>query len=554
MSARLAPGTLLADTYRVVRLVGVGGMGEVYEATHARLPGRYAVKVLLGDIAGRPDVLQRFRREAEVTSALRHPNIVQVLDFNLTPDGSPYLVMEYLEGRELAEEIHRQGALPIERVLDLVGQIALGLAAAHSRQVVHRDLKPQNMFLVRLPGSEREVVKMVDFGVSKVREATTKLTMEEAILGTPQYMAPEQAQGKLAEITDRTDQFALGAITYELLAGRPAFGSGSVPSILYQVVHQQPPPLAKVAPDVGPAVEAAVFRALSKRATERYPSVLAFHAELVHAAAIDREVRTVETPSPLYLPRGPIEAGGAAEVGELADVPRAAAPTARVPEVAPTAVIPPVAPTERLPPRPAIAPTAVLPVKAKRAPVRSAKLAAAKPAPTTTLGAAAASYAADPRRHGASRRWLAWLGAAVLVLGAAGVTTFALLAPPGARRASGSKETAPAVAPAPKLSKIEVEHQPPGLRVTVDGVVQALPIWLPANADVHTLLFEAVGYHPTEVHVDGRESRSIVLSMKPLAGEATATGTGAATAPVVPHKPKPRTKRQPAGVVPAADI
>jgi serine/threonine protein kinase len=220
---------LLADTYRVSRLIGVGGMGEVYEATHDRLVGRYAVKVLSSEIRSRADVFQRFRREAEVTSGLRHPNIVQVLDFNVTPDGDPYWVMEYLDGIDLCAELERVGPMPPNRVLDLVGQIASALAAAQDHKIVHRDLKPQNLFLVRLPGEEREIVKVVDFGISKVREATTKLTQDSAIIGTPQYTAPEQAQGQAALIDERTDEFALAAITYELFTRWPFTASWCAP-------------------------------------------------------------------------------------------------------------------------------------------------------------------------------------------------------------------------------------------------------------------------------------------------------------------------------------
>jgi serine/threonine protein kinase/ABC-type Fe3+ transport system substrate-binding protein len=294
--ASLTPGMLLADTYRVVRLIGAGGMGEVYEATHDRLAGRYAVKVLLAEIMSRRDVFQRFRREAEVTSGLRHPNIVQVLDFNVTPDGHPYLVMEYLDGIELAAEIAKVGPMPPSRVLDIVGQIASALTAAQNHKIVHRDLKPQNLFLVHLPGEDREVVKVVDFGISKVREATTKLTQESAIMGTPQYMAPEQAQGKITQIDERTDEFALAAITYELFTGKPAFQGESVPSILYQVVHEQPEPVSHVTPMVEPEVDAVVLKALSKSPSDRYPSALVFHRELTRAVAADHEVRSANLP------------------------------------------------------------------------------------------------------------------------------------------------------------------------------------------------------------------------------------------------------------------
>lgn len=298
MANSLAPGTLLADTYRVVRLIGVGGMGEVYEVAHDRLAGRYAVKVLLAEIMNRADVFQRFRREAEVTSGLRHPNIVQVLDFNVTAEGHPYLVMEYLDGVELAAELARVGAMPPDRVLDLVGQIASALAAAQDHKIVHRDLKPQNLFLVRLPGQDREVVKVVDFGISKMREATTQLTQDTAIIGTPQYMAPEQAQGKGALIDERTDEFALGAITYELLTGRPAFAGESVPSTLYQVVHEQPDPPSALVPGLSPAIDAVIGKALAKAPGDRYPSALAFHRELLRAFATAPGLATATLPNP----------------------------------------------------------------------------------------------------------------------------------------------------------------------------------------------------------------------------------------------------------------
>jgi len=293
MVACFRPGTLLADTYRIVRLVGTGGMGEVYEATHDRLPGRYAVKVLLADIANRTDVIQRFRREAEVTSRLRHPNIVQVLDFNVTEEGYPYLVMEFLEGVELAAEIARVGAMPPARVVDIVGQIASALAAAQSHAIVHRDLKPQNLFLVRLPGENREIVKVVDFGISKVLASATKLTRDTTIMGTPEYMAPEQALGQGALIDERSDEFALAAITYELFTGQRAFQGDSAPSVLYQVVHEEPPPVTARSPRVGPAVDVVVRKGLAKSPEGRYPSALAFHQELVRAVAAGGDKHTV---------------------------------------------------------------------------------------------------------------------------------------------------------------------------------------------------------------------------------------------------------------------
>src|SRR4051812_13579937 len=215
----LAPGTVLDGTYCIVRRVGQGGMGEVYEATHARLAGRYAVKVLHAGTSAQPEAYMRFQREALVTSGLRHPGIVQVVDFNRTADGRPYLVMEFLAGEELAALIGAAAPMPVARTAALVEQIAAALAAAHKQGIVHRDLKPQNVFVLPLDGG-RELAKVVDFGISKVQALAQALTNESAMLGTPQYMAPEQAVGKSGDVGPAADQFALGAMAYEMLTGR----------------------------------------------------------------------------------------------------------------------------------------------------------------------------------------------------------------------------------------------------------------------------------------------------------------------------------------------
>lgn len=275
----LAPGTILDRTYQIVRLVGQGGMGEVYEAVHTRFPGRFAIKVLLDELAKKEDVQKRFRREAEIACSLRHPNIVQITDFNWLPDQSPYLVMEFLEGEELDQVLRRLGVLPLLAVMDLVGQITAALSAAHEKQIIHRDLKPQNLFLVTVPGDERRVVKILDFGISKMCEATTHLTRQAAVIGTPKYMAPEQACGLIDQIDQRSDEFSLAAITYEMLTGRPPFHAESVDAVLFQVVHQDPPPFVQPMP----AVEAVVRRGLAKVQDARFPTVRAFHQALVSA-------------------------------------------------------------------------------------------------------------------------------------------------------------------------------------------------------------------------------------------------------------------------------
>jgi len=280
---KLPPGAMLGKTYRVTRWIGGGGMGDVYEVTHQRLAGRYAAKVLSGDFASHPDAFSRFRREAMMTSGLRHPGIVQVIDFDRADEGHPYMVMELLEGQELATLIAESAPMGLRRTLGLVEQIGSALEAAHRQGIVHRDLKPQNVFVSPLERG-RELVKILDFGISKALVETQKLTRTAAVIGTPHYMAPEQATGRGAEVDARADQFALAAIAYELLSGQLAFAGDSVLAIIYQVVHVDPPPLTSIAPQVPAAVDAVIRRGLAKEPTARYRDIGEFIAALFAAA------------------------------------------------------------------------------------------------------------------------------------------------------------------------------------------------------------------------------------------------------------------------------
>jgi serine/threonine protein kinase len=280
----LAVGSIVGDTYQVSRLLGRGGMGSVWEANHLRLPGkRVAIKVLHSDVATDQEALARFRREAEIASRLGHPNIVEVHDFNTLPGGQPYLVLELLVGESLDARI-RRGPMPAEQAIRIAAQIAAGLSAAHRAEVVHRDLKPQNVFLVaRDDEVGGELVKVLDFGISKIRGSQTVKTQDSTILGTPQYMAPEQATGNHASVDQRTDVFALGAIVFEMLTGGPAFNGQNIPEVVFKVVYQPAPPLAPLAPEAPPRVVRAVERALAKNQDERFPDVASFVEEMAGA-------------------------------------------------------------------------------------------------------------------------------------------------------------------------------------------------------------------------------------------------------------------------------
>jgi len=270
-------GSVIADTYTIEAVIGRGGMGAVFLASHRRLPGKkVAIKLLHAELTD-DEVVARFRREALIASQLNHPNIVDVTDFNVTPEGMPYLVLEYLQGESLAQRI-KDGPMPLDHVLSIIRQVGSAVAAAHRENIIHRDLKPQNIFLVpkEVDGRIIEIAKVLDFGISKIRGSQTIQTQESTLLGTPQYMAPEQATGQHSNVDERTDVFALGAIVYEMLSGEPAFAGANIPEVVFKVVYEEPPPLAQRAPGVPPEITAAVVRAMTKDAAARFPTVGAF--------------------------------------------------------------------------------------------------------------------------------------------------------------------------------------------------------------------------------------------------------------------------------------
>jgi len=283
---------VLGDSYVIGRRIGRGAMGEVYEAEHVRLPGQFAVKVLLPELQGNQEAFARFCREAEIMSQLRHPNIVQLFDFNIAPDTRPYFVMEYLEGRDLEARL-QAGPLTLAAITRIVDAVSSALALAHAHGVVHRDLKPANIFLATVDGQTDELVKVLDFGISKVRAAAAQISQAVDLLGTPSYMAPEQARGHGDAVDGRTDQFALGAITYRMLTGQDPFQGDDTAAVLYQAVHEDPPPLSLFLPtDWDPRpLQAVLARAMAKKPDARYGGMM----ELARAFD-DAAERTIGTP------------------------------------------------------------------------------------------------------------------------------------------------------------------------------------------------------------------------------------------------------------------
>jgi eukaryotic-like serine/threonine-protein kinase len=282
ITVELKPGAILADTYKIIRQIARGGWGIVYEARHNRLSQMLvAIKVLRASVAQRPVAADRFRREAEICSRLNHPHIVSVTDWNVTPDGSPFFVMEFLKGENLFSRMSRV-KIPRPLVYQILQQTVAALSAAHSQGIIHRDLKPSNVFLVTTEQEDGwdEHVKILDFGISKIMSDHTLQLTDQKIIGTPGYMSPEQSRGKNDELDSRSDQFSLGVIAYEMFSGKQAFKADTVESMLYQVVHEEPQDLAKLSPDLPSNVIAAIQRAMSKDPEQRYPSISKFLQDL----------------------------------------------------------------------------------------------------------------------------------------------------------------------------------------------------------------------------------------------------------------------------------
>ncbi len=304
---QLSSGMLVGETWEILEPIGRGGMGEVWRARHVRVEGKQAaIKVLRATTDGMPDQVARFRREAEIAARLEHPNIVQLFDFSSLPSGAPYLVMELLRGESLGKRLSR-GVMPFAELQEVVVQVGSALHVAHAAGVVHRDLKPENIFLVATPTGTQ--VKVLDFGISKLVGSDSLQTSDSIVLGTPQYMSPEQAMAEHSAITGQSDVFSLGTICFEALTGHRPFAAATLARTVYLVAMEPSPSLRTFAPDLPEHVIDAVDHALSKLPEDRTPDVASFVKQLCGVTisasgnrrvtpAVDPAVETVARPAP----------------------------------------------------------------------------------------------------------------------------------------------------------------------------------------------------------------------------------------------------------------
>jgi eukaryotic-like serine/threonine-protein kinase len=298
-------GQTLDGRYRIESLLGEGGMGVVYRATHIYLDTQFAVKILNQELVANQSAIERFRREAKATGRIHHPNAIQVTDFGVTSERIVYLVMELVDGKTLGDLLQSEGSLDYRRAVGIMLQVCAAVEAAHQSGVIHRDLKPDNIKIKQVGDSER--IKVLDFGIAMLREREPTsdshnsnnsnddpnlyrtITETGTIIGTPQYMSPEQCRAR--KLDPRSDIYSLGIILYELLSGKHLYPSIEALDVMLKQIREMPPSLREVCPTVPSAIESVVMRALEKDPARRQSSAAEFAAELEQAlAASEKEI------------------------------------------------------------------------------------------------------------------------------------------------------------------------------------------------------------------------------------------------------------------------
>jgi hypothetical protein len=279
LTADVREGDVLAGKYRVDKVLGVGGMGVVVAARHLQLDTKVAIKFLLPGMLASPEAVSRFAREARAAVKITGEHVARVFDVGTLETGAPYMVMEFLEGGDLAAWVQQRGALPVETAVDFVLQACVAVTEAHSLGIVHRDIKPANLFCIRRADGQL-TIKVLDFGISKVTDLGgsgpgMSVTKTSAMMGSPLYMSPEQMQSS-KDVDGQTDIWALGVVLYELLAGQVPFNGETLPEVCVKIATQHPPPLHTFRRDVPDGLKDVITRALEKDRARRYRTVAEF--------------------------------------------------------------------------------------------------------------------------------------------------------------------------------------------------------------------------------------------------------------------------------------
>lgn len=279
----LSAGDIIDGKYRIVRLLGEGGMGAVFEGENVRIHRKVAIKVLHGGVAENADAVQRFEREAQAAGRIGSEHIVEVLDLGNLESGDRYMVMEFLDGSSLSDRIRDRGRIPPTELFPIAKQMLDGLEAAHGAGIIHRDLKPDNVYLLRTRGGQADFVKLLDFGISKFQalsgDSGFSMTRTGAVMGTPYYMSPEQAKGAKG-MDHRADLYAAGVILYECVTGQVPFNADTFNELLFKIVLETPPPALQLVPDLDPGFAAIVDKAMAREPGHRYQTCAEFREAL----------------------------------------------------------------------------------------------------------------------------------------------------------------------------------------------------------------------------------------------------------------------------------
>ena len=463
-------GVVIDGRYRIEQVLGEGGMGIVYLATHTALNKRMALKVLRGEMARDESIIQRFIQEAQASSSIGHANIINISDFGRMDDGSAYFVMELLEGVSLTERIRQTGRLESRLAVHITTQIASALAAAHSRGIVHRDLKPDNVQLVPR-GNDTNFVKVLDFGIAKVGGSNSKLTKTGMVFGTPHYMSPEQAAGQ--SVDNRADIYALGVILFEMLTGSVPFDGDTFMGILSKHMFEPPPRPSDIAgSDLGP-LEPIVLRSLCKKPEDRYQTM-------------EEIISDLET----------IAQGGVVSF----QVPSSVAPP---PQLA-GSYLSPSSVSESAPPK----------LPSSRTPI----LVIGVIAGLLGLGALAGAIAAMVAEPDSTQAQVETPPAPTLPPATA-IPPPAASPPPspmGEPVATADEPSEPSSTAEPVEQLIRLVTEPPGATVSIDGVVLGntpLPVPRPAEGESQLVRLEMSGYSPREVTISSRNGETVQLAL-----------------------------------------
>ena len=488
-------GTTLDGRYLIEEHLATGGMGAVFRARHVYMRKDVALKVLRPDLSASAELVERFRREAEIASSLEHDHIVRVTDFGRSPEGWLFLAMELLFGESLYDRLHREGFLPPDEVVSILWQVCAGLEAAHARGVVHRDLKPENVFLARTPGG-REVAKILDFGIAKMADPSeVGATQVGMVVGTPEYLSPEQATG--SDVDGRADLYTVGLIAWRALTGRAPFASSDPRSLLMMQATRPVPPITEPRPDLAelPALVALVAHACEKDRTLRTQTATELKLALEGSLGVPFSLPGGATPPPR------ISYAGLPAAEPSHPTSGTGGGTVRLGSGAPTGSAQAEAPV--LPPLGGAAPAAGAPTRTGGA--------------TAGAGAPATAATAAPTTHPRTVLAAAGLGALLALGGAALYWTGRESAPtpaPVAAPVVPAQSPTPPPPPVPDDLALAREHLTAGRARQARALLEALVVKQPNDAELLRLLGHA--FHDEGEVLKALEAWSTALALAPL--------------------------------------